>query len=91
MCPDASSVFGITDFRQAQDGSFWIVTTAGIMRRLPDGREIFYGVENTRTDLFRVRSGRRFGTDLANTHIRHLRFETRTSFGPAGAWTFDRA
>ena len=27
----------------------------------------------------------------ANTHIRHLRFETRTSFGPAGAWTFDRA
>src|SRR5215204_250462 len=43
---------GITDFRQARDGSFWVVTTAGIMRRLPDGREIFYGVENTRTDLF---------------------------------------
>ena len=50
--PRRPSVFGITDFRQAQDGSFWIVTTAGIMRRLPDGREIFYGVENTRTDLF---------------------------------------
>ena len=43
---------GITDFRQARDGSFWVVTTAGIMRRLPDGRDIFYGVENTRTDLF---------------------------------------
>jgi PAS domain S-box-containing protein len=50
--PKRPSGFGITDFRQAQDGSFWIVTTAGIMRRLPDGREIFYSVENTRTDLF---------------------------------------
>lgn len=50
--PRHPPVFGITDFRQARDGSFWIVTTAGIMRRLPDGREIFYEVENTRTDLF---------------------------------------
>lgn len=50
--PKRPAVFGITDFRQARDGSFWIVTTAGIMRRLPDGREIFYGVENTRSDLF---------------------------------------
>lgn len=44
--------FGITDFRQARDGSFWIVTTRGIVRRLPDGRDIFYSVENTHTDLF---------------------------------------
>jgi PAS domain S-box-containing protein len=50
--PDRPKIFGITDFRQARDGSFWIVTTAGIMRRLPDGRDIFYGVENPRTDLF---------------------------------------
>ena len=50
--PGRLTVLGITDFRQARDGSFWIVTTAGIMRRLPDGREIFYGVENTRTDFF---------------------------------------
>jgi ligand-binding sensor domain-containing protein len=43
---------GITDFRQARDGSFWIVTTWGIVRRLPDGRDIFYGIENPRTDFF---------------------------------------
>ncbi|HXQ34265.1 MAG TPA: two-component regulator propeller domain-containing protein, partial [Anaerolineales bacterium] len=50
--PKRPAIFGIADFRQARDGSFWIVTTAGIMRRLPDGREIYYGIENTRTDLF---------------------------------------
>ncbi len=44
--------FGITDFRQARDGSFWIATTFGIVRRLPDGRDIFYSVDFTRTDLF---------------------------------------
>jgi ligand-binding sensor domain-containing protein len=48
----STPIFGITDFRQARDGSFWIVTTRGIARRLPDGRDIFYPVENTRTDLF---------------------------------------
>lgn len=47
-----ATTFGVTDFRQARDGSFWIVTTWGIVRRLPDGREIFYRIENTRTDLF---------------------------------------
>ena len=44
--------FYITDFRQAQDGSFWIATYWGVVRRLPDGRDVFYSVENTRTDLF---------------------------------------
>ncbi len=47
-----ASSFGITDFRQARDGSFWIVTTWGVARRLPDGRDIFYTIDNTRTDLF---------------------------------------
>jgi PAS domain S-box-containing protein len=44
--------FYITDFRQARDGSFWIATYWGVVRLLPDGRKIFYRVENTRTDLF---------------------------------------
>src|SRR5829696_317857 len=64
---------GITDFRQARDGSFWVVTTAGIMRRLPDGREIFYGVENTRTDLFASvledKSGRIWLTRSSGTYV----------------------
>lgn len=43
--------FGITDFRQAQDGSFWIVTTRGVLHRSPNGGSVLYRVENTRTDL----------------------------------------
>jgi ligand-binding sensor domain-containing protein len=40
--PEAS--LGITGLRQAQDGSFWIVSKQGVIRRLPDGRDIFYSV-----------------------------------------------
>jgi PAS domain S-box-containing protein len=46
-----ATAFGITDFRQARDGSFWIVTTWGLVRRLPDDRTIFYRIEDSRTDL----------------------------------------
>ncbi|HEX8250046.1 MAG TPA: two-component regulator propeller domain-containing protein [Pyrinomonadaceae bacterium] len=49
---DPATSFHITDFRQARDGSFWIATYWGVVRLLPDGRKIFYSVENTRTDLF---------------------------------------
>jgi PAS domain S-box-containing protein len=48
--PEAS--LGVTGFRQAQDGSFWIASKQGVIRRLPGGRDIFYRVENTRTDIF---------------------------------------
>ena len=47
-----STSFYITDFRQARDGSFWLATYWGVVRLLPDGRRIFYRVENTRTDFF---------------------------------------
>ena len=49
---NSATSLGITGFRQARDGSFWIASTQGVMRRLPDGRSIFYKDENTRTDLF---------------------------------------
>ena len=49
---NSTASFGITDFRQARDGSFWIVTTWGVVRRLPAGRDIFYTFDQTRTDLF---------------------------------------
>jgi signal transduction histidine kinase/ligand-binding sensor domain-containing protein len=38
------------DFRQASDGSFWIATSWGLVRRLPTGRDIFYRIESPRTD-----------------------------------------
>ena len=44
--------FGITDVTQAKDGSLWIVTTQGFIRRLPDGRSIFFSHEATASDLF---------------------------------------
>lgn len=47
---NSSVVLGIKDFRQARDGSFWVVTTWGAVRRLPDGRDIFYSTESARND-----------------------------------------
>jgi len=49
---NSATSFMITDVRQARDGSFWLATYRGIVRLLPDGRKIFYSVENTRTDFF---------------------------------------
>jgi PAS domain S-box-containing protein len=49
---DPTSNLGITGFRQARDGSFWIATTHGVARRLPDGRTIFYRVKKPRADIF---------------------------------------
>jgi signal transduction histidine kinase/ligand-binding sensor domain-containing protein len=42
--------FGIVTIREGQDESLWIATTWGLVRRLPDGREIFYNINVSRTD-----------------------------------------
>ncbi|HYP49814.1 MAG TPA: two-component regulator propeller domain-containing protein, partial [Pyrinomonadaceae bacterium] len=42
--------FGISGFYEAPDGSFWITTTRGMIRRLPDGRDVFYTIETTTRD-----------------------------------------
>lgn len=47
---EATSFF-ITDFLEARDGSFWMTTYWGVVHRLPDGRQIFYHIENPRTDI----------------------------------------
>ncbi len=87
--PSYPSVWGITDFRQAQDGTFWIVTTAGVMRRLRDGREIFYSIENTRTDLFSAvledNAGRIWLTRSSGTYV--LKPETLSDLTELGDLT----
>ncbi|MDT4966988.1 MAG: hypothetical protein QOJ64_1725 [Acidobacteriota bacterium] len=42
--------FGVAAICEGRDGSLWLVTTWGLVRRLPDGREIFYSNETPRTD-----------------------------------------
>ncbi|HEX8735711.1 MAG TPA: two-component regulator propeller domain-containing protein [Pyrinomonadaceae bacterium] len=42
--------FGISGFQETRDGSLWITTTRGMIRRLPDGRDVFYGIETTTQD-----------------------------------------
>jgi PAS domain S-box-containing protein len=48
---DASTQFTIAAIREGKDGSLWLVTSWGLLRRFPDGREIFYSVESARTDV----------------------------------------
>ena len=43
--------FNISEILEGQDGSLWLVTTWGLVRRLPDGREIFYSAGNSPTDF----------------------------------------
>jgi PAS domain S-box-containing protein len=42
--------FGITAFCEGQDGSLWLATNWGLVRRLPDGREIFFSVGSSSAD-----------------------------------------
>ncbi len=44
-----ASEFAVVAIREGQDGSLWLVTSWGLVRRLPDGREIFYRA-SARTD-----------------------------------------
>lgn len=41
---------GIGAICGGKDGSLWLATSWGLVRRLADGREVFYSVETTRTD-----------------------------------------
>lgn len=43
-------VFRISRMFEGQDRSLWLVTTWGLVRRWPDGKEVFYAVENPRTE-----------------------------------------
>jgi ligand-binding sensor domain-containing protein len=45
-----SGEFGVNSALEGHDGSLWLVTNWGIVRRLPDGRRVFYSVEPSRTD-----------------------------------------
>jgi signal transduction histidine kinase/ligand-binding sensor domain-containing protein len=40
----APGSFGISDICEAQDGSLWLATTWGLLRLLPDGRDVLYGI-----------------------------------------------
>jgi signal transduction histidine kinase/streptogramin lyase len=36
---------------EGQDGSFWLLANLGLIRRFPDGQEVFYAVDDSRTNL----------------------------------------
>ncbi len=44
--------FGIISMCEGRDGSLWLITNWGLVRRLQDGREIFYTNETPHTDTF---------------------------------------
>lgn len=72
--PDNSTIpFGITGVCGALDGSTWIATTRGVLRRLPDGREVFYsskknGMEHF-TSVLQDDSGRMWLTTASGIYV----------------------
>ena len=42
--------FAISGMFEGRDRSLWMVTTWGLVQRWPDGKEIFYAVDNPRTE-----------------------------------------
>jgi ligand-binding sensor domain-containing protein len=48
--PNPSTEFSILAMSEGQDGSLWLATSWGLVRRLPDGREVFYRAGGSRTD-----------------------------------------
>ena len=54
--------FGIAAMCEGQDQSLWLVTSWGLVRRLPNGKEVFYGIDepltNSLTSTLADRNGR---------------------------------
>jgi PAS domain S-box-containing protein len=48
--PNPSLPIGVASIAEGKDGSLWIVTFSGVLRRLPDGKEIFYRVPDPRAN-----------------------------------------
>ena len=54
-----SLAFGIGMMCESQDGSLWLVTSWGLVRRLPDGKEIYYSTDtNSLTGVLPDRDAR---------------------------------
>ena len=48
--PDPSLPIAIASIAEGKDGSLWMVTFSGVLRRLPDGKEVFYRVLDPRAN-----------------------------------------
>lgn len=48
--PNPSLPLGVASIAEGNDGSLWLATFSGLLRRLPDGREIFYSVPDPRAN-----------------------------------------
>ena len=48
--PYHSLPLGVASIAEGKDGSLWLVTFSGVLRRLPDGKEIFYSVPDPRAN-----------------------------------------
>jgi hypothetical protein len=44
------SDYGVSGMYKALDGSFWLNTSFGLVRRLPDARLIFYAYQSARSE-----------------------------------------
>jgi PAS domain S-box-containing protein len=70
--PNPSRPLGIASMAEGKDGSLWLVTFSGVLRRLPDGKEIFYSVPDPRanalTSVLEDRDGRVWIGRVLNTY-----------------------
>lgn len=48
-----SQAFYINNLCEAQDGSFWLLTRWGVIRRLPNGKQVIYTIDDPRTNVLR--------------------------------------
>jgi PAS domain S-box-containing protein len=48
--PNPSLALGVASMAEGKDGSLWLATFSGLLRRLSDGKEIFYSVPDPRAN-----------------------------------------
>ncbi len=90
--PDITAQFDISNIIESRDKSLWIVTDWGLLRLLPDKREIFYRMENVRTDgassVLEDRAGRIWLAHLSQIYV--IKPETLDEVSGSGALTIRR-
>ncbi len=63
----------ISGISETEDGSLWLASNWAVIRRLPDGREIFYRINDPRSNILRSiladRSGRVWVGGVSNVYV----------------------
>src|SRR2546430_842853 len=67
-----SHAFGITEICEARDQSLWLATSWGLIGRFPDGKEVFYKIDDPRINLLRKHLARQQRQSLGRRRNRSL-------------------